>query len=323
MCGSKARSLAGFLFLCALLSGCAGLAPQTRALRDQRPGDLPPRVELADVPFFPQEDYYCGPAALAMALNAAGVKVAPDVLVDQVYLPGRKGSLQLEMAAATRRHGLVAYELEPELAHLLREVAAGTPVVVLENYGFGWYPLWHYSVVVGYDLERDEVIRRSGQNERRPMPLAVFEYLWKKEGRWAMAALPPGRVPATATEQRYANAVVALEQSGQINHAHVAYNAMLKRWPSSLAGQMGRGNTAHALGNLATAEGAFRQATLDHPDSAAAFNNLAQTLVDRGKFDEALANAERAVSLGGPMRAAAQATLEEVRKKQRSAAVAQ
>jgi Tfp pilus assembly protein PilF len=78
---------------------------------------------------------------------------------------------------------------------------------------------------------------------------------------------------------------------------------------------MGRGNTAYAMHDLETAEAAFRQATQDHPDAAAAFNNLAQVLVERGKLNEALATAQRAVSLGGPLLAATQATLEEIRKK--------
>ena len=76
-----------------------------------------------------------------MVLTAAGVKVTPEALVDQVYLPGRKGSLQVEMLAAARRNGLIAYELAPQLTDMLREVAAGSPAIVLENYGpFSWYP---------------------------------------------------------------------------------------------------------------------------------------------------------------------------------------
>lgn len=311
----KARLLAGFLFLGLLLGGCAGLLPQTHALKEQRPSDLPVRTELTEVPFFAQEEYYCGPAALAMALNAAGVRVTPESLIEQVYLPGRKGSLQIEMLVAARRHGLIAYELAPQVTDLLREVATGTPVIVLENYGFRLFPIWNYAVLIGYDLEDGEVIRRSGSKQRQTMPLAVFEYLWKDEGYWAMIAVPPDRVPVTATEPRYANAVVALEKSGQVKNAHIAYNAMLKRWPSSIAGLMGRGNTAYALNDLATAESAFTQATQHHPGAAAAFNNLAQVLAERGKLDEALAAAERAVSLGGPLLPATQATLGEIRKK--------
>ena len=306
---------AGFLLLGALLGGCAGLLPQTHALREQPPPGLPAGVELREVPFHAQEDYYCGPAALAMALNAAGAAATLEALVEQVYLPGRKGSLQVEMLVAARRNGMVAYELEPELGDVLREIAAGTPVIVLENYGFGPLPAWHYAVAVGFDLEAGEIIRRSGLRPRQAMPFPVFEYVWKSEGYWAMVAVPPGRVPATATEARYARAVVALEKSGQARNAHAAYGALLGRWPSSLAGLMGLGNTAYALKDFGAAESAFRAAAREHPGSAAAFNNLAHVLAERGKLDEALGAAERAVSLGGPLQASARATLEEILRK--------
>jgi hypothetical protein len=291
------------------------VVPQAAAIRDQPPPDLPARAELREVVFHAQDEYHCGPAALAMALNAAGVDVTVDSLVEQVYLPGRQGSLQVEMMVAARRNGLVAYQLEPSLADALREVAAGTPVVVLENYGFRIWPKWHYSVLVGYDLEKGELIRRSGLKPRQLMPFAVFEYVWKTDGHWAMVAVPPDRVPVTATEARYGNAVVALERSGNVRNAHVAYNAMLRRWPSSLVGLMGSGNTAYALKDLAAAEAAFRDASRQHPGSAPAFNNLAHVLAERGKLDEAIAAAERAVSLGGPQLPSAQATLDGVRRK--------
>jgi tetratricopeptide (TPR) repeat protein len=249
-----------------------------------------------------------------MVMNTAGVKVTPEQMVEQVYLPARKGSLQIEMLVAPRRQGLIAYELEPQLTDLLREVAAGTPVVVLENYRYRWWPLLHYAVIVGYDLEEGQVIRRSGTKQRQTMPFPVFEYVWKDEGYWAMVVVPPDHVPVTATEARYGQAVAALEKSGHIRNAHIAYNAMLKRWPSSLGGLMGRGNTAYALKDLDTAESAFRQAARDHPNAAAAFNNLAHILAQRGKLDDALDAAERAVSLGGPLLSTTQSTLNEIRK---------
>ena len=178
-CIRKARLSAGFLFLGIALSGCAVILPQSSALREQRPPDLPVRVELTAIPFFAQTEYQCGPAALAMALNAAGIGVTPEALVEQVYIPARKGSLQVEMLAATRRRGLIAYELAPQLTDVLGEIAAGAPVIVLENYGFRIYPIWHYAVAIGYDLERVEIIRRSGTKQRQTMPLGVFVDLWR------------------------------------------------------------------------------------------------------------------------------------------------
>ena len=92
-----------FSVLLAVLAGCAATS-QTRLLLDEPPADLPPQRELVDVPFFPQERYQCGPAALATVLDYSGREVGPDELVPLVYVPERQGSFQVEMLAATRRH---------------------------------------------------------------------------------------------------------------------------------------------------------------------------------------------------------------------------
>jgi hypothetical protein len=112
---SKARLFAGLLVLG--LAGCGSL-PQVEALRSER-DKLPPRAELKDVPFFPQEEYQCGPAALATVLKAGGVDITPEALAEQVYLPTRQGSLQIELLAAARRQERIAYELAPSLPDLL------------------------------------------------------------------------------------------------------------------------------------------------------------------------------------------------------------
>ena len=67
----NARLIAGVFFLSAWLSGCALIVPQTDKLHEAWPGDLPRRVELENVPFFPQQDYECGPAALAMTPHSS------------------------------------------------------------------------------------------------------------------------------------------------------------------------------------------------------------------------------------------------------------
>ncbi len=126
--------LAGALLL-ACLAGCAQMVPQTIALRTGWPAGVPQTVEMKTVPFFPQDDYQCGPAALATVLESSGVPVKPEQLVSQVFLPARKGSLQIEMLAAARQHGRISYELPPHYPALLREVAAGNPVVVLQDVG--------------------------------------------------------------------------------------------------------------------------------------------------------------------------------------------
>lgn len=303
---------AGVFILAAVwLAGCA--APQTSAIVERPPADLPVRAELTRTPFFPQQDYQCGPAALATVLQYAGRGATPGSLVPQVYVPARQGSFQAEMLAATRRHGLVAYELAPRLEALLREIAAGTPVLVLQNLALEWAPQWHYAVAIGYDLEARELALRSGVTRRLTMRLDTFERTWARGGQWAMLALPPARLPETAAERPYLAAVAALERVDPAA-ARRGYQAALERWPDSAAAQIGVGNASYVLRDLAGAAAAYRRAAQRHPASADAWNNLAQALIELGSRDEALAAARRAVALGGPRLATYRETLEHILK---------
>jgi hypothetical protein len=308
MRASLGALLAALLFA---LTGCISL-PQSEALRDAPPKDLPPRVELTEVPFHRQDDYLCGPASLAMVFNAAGVKADVESLTPLVYLPGRQGSLQAEMLGATRRAGLVAYKLEPKMEDLLRELAAGTPVLVLVNLSFRFKPVWHYAVVVGYDLEKRKLVLRSGGEPRDEWNFGFLEFFWKDSNYWSMVALPPGRLPATAQEADFTNAVAALEQAGRPREARESYRALLGRWPDNLVGLIGLGNTEFALKDPAAAERAFRRATEAHPQSAAALNNLAYVLGESGRLAEAEETARRAVALGGELQPQAQKTLDTI-----------
>lgn len=250
-----------------------------------------------------------------MSLNAAGFTVTPEILKPELYLPDRHGSLQVEMQAAGRRHGATTYQLAPELNSMLREIAAGTPVVVLQNLAFGWYPVWHYAVAIGYDLDRAEIILRSGPEQRQILPMSTFEYTWARSDYWAMVAMPPGKIPETAEESSFVAAVSAVEKIIDPERALSTYIAALKRWPGNLTAQIGVGNSAYRLHDLTQAERAFRQAAQDHPDSVAAFNNLAQTLADQTRYEEALQAARRAVSLGGPLLQTAQETLADIERR--------
>jgi tetratricopeptide (TPR) repeat protein len=285
-----------------LLLGLAGCAtPQLQALVEADSGVLPRKAELKTVPFHAQDEYQCGPAALAMVLEAGGARVDPEALRPQVFLPDRQGSLQIEMLAAARRNGFVAVELKPSLSDLLAEIAGGNPAIVLQNLGIDWYPVWHYAVAVGYDLNERQILLRSGTQRRLEMPLSTFERTWQRSGYWAMLALPPGRLPVSTAPADYLSAVTKLERAGSPELAHAAYQRALQRWPDHLTALIGLGNTAYRAGDFEGAERAFRRATVVHPQSAAAHNNLAQTLADLDRYDEALSEARVAVGLGGPL----------------------
>lgn len=289
------RLTAGASFLLVALSGCASLVPQTMGLRDTWPAGVAVQTEVGEVPFFAQQEYQCGPAALATTLVHAGAQVTPEELVKLVYIPGRQGSLQTEMLAAPRRYSRVSYQLAPRFDDLLREVAAGNPVVVLQNTGIGLFTNWHYAVVIGFDYPAGELYLRSGDTKRQAMPFTIFEYTWRKSDYWAMVTMPPDRIPVTAIEPGYLTAIAAMERVGEARAAILAYSAFLERWPDNVAASVGLANQHYALGNLQEAELVLRRAVLRHPDSVPLLNNLAQTLSDLGRNDEALALIERAV----------------------------
>jgi len=279
-----------------LLSGCAAFftPPQTAALQARPPQDLPPRVERSEVPFFAQTRDHCGPAALAAALADIGLPADPDRLADAVFLPSRSGTLQVEMLGGARRQGAVATRLPRELEALLREVAAGHAVVVLQNLGLDFIPRWHYAVVVGYDLTEREIILRSGTTQRATLPLRTFEYTWARGGRWAIAVLPPDRLPATATEADALDAALGFERAAPPARAALAYRTLLARWPANLLAGIGLGNTLNAAGDAAGARDAFA-AVAERHDSAVAWINLARLRLDAGDRAGARAAAERAV----------------------------
>jgi hypothetical protein len=292
------------------LWGCAGSLSR-QWLRPS--SDTPAQVVIPTIPFFPQTDFQCGPASLAMTLVWSGVSTNPDQLTPIVYTPSIKGSLQPAMIAATRRQARLAYVISSP-QELLQEVAAGHPVIVLQNLGLSWAPIWHYSVVIGYDLDTHRVVLHSGETRRKTTKLRVFNNTWSRSGYWGLLTLPPGRLPATATETPYLQAVLGLEKAAQWPQAVLGYQVATQKWPESLAAHMGVGNAYYAMGDLQAAEGAFNLAVAEFPNEGVAYNNLAQVLYEQGKIKAALTAAEQAVRLGGPHIDSFQETFREIER---------
>lgn len=282
-----------------VVAGCATQPLQSDQLLKSPAAQQPP-VELTAVPFFPQEEFQCGPAALATVLNWSGTQLTPEDLAPQVYLPGRHGSLQIELLAAARRHGRVPYVLRPELGTLLNEVRAGHPVLVLQNLGLSWYQKWHYAVVVGFDLQQDQIILRSGREQRHVVPIKLFERTWRRGDYWAITVTTPDHLPVSAEEIPYLKAVAPLERLQRWQDTATAYTTALTRWPDSITARMGLGNSRYALHDLRGAEAAYRHVTQQAPGFAPAYNNLAQTLADQGQLHAAENAVRQAIHLTAP-----------------------
>lgn len=273
---------------------------------------LSQKTSLVSVPFHPQtmrDD--CGPAALAMMLGWSGIDTDPVTLAPSVYTPGREGTLQADIVQASRRAGRLAIPVR-SLQDLLIELDAGNPVLVLQNLGLKRWPAWHYAVAIGYDLESRTLFLHSGRTARFATSFVDFEASWQFSERWALTVTRPEQLPVTVDRTEGLAAVNGLEQAGSHDAAARAYGALLDRWPDSLAALMGFGNARYASGDISTARKAFRQAVTRHPEAAEAWNNLAVSLGDEGRYDAAIEAAEEAVRLSGPNEAAARQTLREL-----------
>jgi len=264
------------LFIVALctLAGCASESSLSLLVPEQP-------ILLDDVPYYPQEEFHCGPASLAMLLGASGVSASPDELAPYVYLPERQGSLQVELIAASRRWKRIPYVISPSIASVVGELEAGRPVLVLQNLGLNILPVYHYSVVIGI-LPSGEIVLRSGENEKLLVDLDKFTRSWEKAGSWGIVALKAGELPFQPEKTHYLRAVRDLELAGHLQEAELGYTAALSRWPGDRSALFILGNNQIALKEYKEAEGIFRELVLNDSGDIAALNNLAETLSLQG-----------------------------------------
>lgn len=292
------------------LSGCAS-SPVLKDSLDPSNADL---IELTDTPFFPQASQQCGPASLAMLLSAAGKPTEPADLVDEIFLPKREGTLSIEIIAAARSRGLLPYTIDPKITALWNELNAGRPVLVMQNLGLSSWPQWHYAVVIGYNAEKNEVTLRSGITAVKRMSLRAFERTWMLADHWGLILLPPGTIPGDANLIRYMMAAAGFEALGNHDAAAAAYAGARRAWPHSALPLLGLANIAYTREDWVNAQAWYEQVIAIEPDHAIAYNNLADTLVQRGCATDAAHAIEHALSLttDATLRAAFEATAQRI-----------
>lgn len=282
------------VFLAAMLSLLLSACMTTQALdlRTQPPAS----VELSDVPFYAQRDFHCGPATLAMVMTYLGRPATPDELAPDLYLPGRQGTLTDELVAQARVRGFIPERLPPTLRALADAVQAGSPVIVLQNNGLSWYPIWHYAVLIGVDAARGEVVLRSGEQRRLVMSWSVLERTWARGGHWAIRLLPvAGEWPASAAEPEITRQLLAMARPAP-GQARTGLQQAVRRWPQGLPLWLALSEVSERLEGAGAGEKVLREGLAALPEQPWLLNNLADLLRRQGRAREALPLAQRALA---------------------------
>lgn len=168
-----------FLLLAFILSACAlGQAPQGQTKL------------LQDVPFFAQEDYQCGPAALATVMNywyrheGIGKTIGIDEIVRAIYSPTARGVLPVDIENYPKQKGFSTYQFEGSVAEIRKNIDNGVPIIILVDYGLSVYQINHFMVATGYS--DNGIFFNSGRKQREHIKNSSLEKIWKKTGYWAL-----------------------------------------------------------------------------------------------------------------------------------------
>ncbi|MEX0899958.1 MAG: PA2778 family cysteine peptidase [Gammaproteobacteria bacterium] len=277
-----------------LLGACAS-GPDLRGLRTP---DEPLHAYLRAVPFHAQTVAPGGAESLAMALQAGGAHVSPDAL---------GAATETEMLATPHRHGFVSYPAGGSLTALLLEIDAGHPVIVRRT-----RPDRAFVVVVGYDLERNELIAHLPAKRAARISIERFDRDWERSDRWAMVTLPPDTVPAAVSPRTALSAIHDFERVvGEVD-AMPAWVAATEAWPEQAVAWFARANAHAVRRELSEARDAYLAAVALAPGLEPAWLELGLLYSELGERGNALAALQAAMMIGGPWQSEAKAAFDEV-----------
>lgn len=167
-----------FLLTLLLLVSCAP-TPDSRETRFH---------VIENVPFYPQQAYQCGPAALAGVLNYWRLGVSTEDIAGDIYSKSAKGTLDVDILFYARKKGFKARQYKGSVEDVKRNIDLGYPVIVLVDYGFWVYQQGHFMVVVGYN--ENGILANSGTERLRFISFQDFIKSWKRTKRWTMLITP-------------------------------------------------------------------------------------------------------------------------------------
>jgi tetratricopeptide (TPR) repeat protein len=278
---------------------CATNQALTNKITKLKKLDAPVSKTIAGVPFILQKENYCGPATLSMYLNWLGINKTPEQLAKESFSKNAQGTYKSNLISAARINALMTTPVN-SYKDLVTEIANNNPVIVFQNLGFDWYPLWHYSLIYGYDLESQTLTLHSGEDKSKKMKISLFENSWQRADYWAITLTPTSKLSKSAKEFDYIKSAAALEKLNFSKNAKEAYHNILKRWPKSFMAYFGLGNIHYKNNQPLKAQTFYQKSVQLNPRFSLAWFNLALINEEANNLQAASRAAKSAILHANP-----------------------
>lgn len=174
-----------FAAFAACLLGCAG---QVDTLKPASSG-----LYIEGVPFFPQDEYMCGPAALASVVGYYGSEAGMEAVAKEVYSEKLKGTLPMDLLLYAKSKGFEAKYYKGSMDGLKVSLTRREPLILFLNLGYGFFPVGHYIVAVGMDEGAGVVFAHSGTEKEQAFTINELEKSWSKTGYSTLLVRPKTR----------------------------------------------------------------------------------------------------------------------------------
>ncbi len=162
------------------IAGCAAGTASSSVLKEDIAKNPSQGHYIENIPFIAQEEFYCGPASLAMVLNFYGIKIAQEEIAKEIYLKKLKGALNIDLVTYARQKGLQTRYYSGSLEDLKTNISNNTPLILLLNVGYESFPAYHYMVVTGFHHENSLIIAHSGKEKDKVFSYRELLAAWEK-----------------------------------------------------------------------------------------------------------------------------------------------
>lgn len=248
-----------------------------------------PQVKQEPVPV---AEAPAGALALVSLLQTTGREVSVAALQEGWPETATQAEANMAVTNAARRQGRLVYPLAPEREALLAALEQGHPVLAAQAQGL--LARSGFTVLTGVDLPQAHFLLSPASET---LPFAEFDRRWARAGHWAALVLDPARLPDTLEPPVVVRELVGMAELGARTDAQAGLARAVLNWPAYKPGWIALASVAQENGDMALAESSLRELVRRQPGYGPGLNNLADLLHRTGREQEALAYAERAVTL--------------------------